>query len=112
MPGVVVDVVCRPSVAVVAVAPETVADSGWQDGDDTAPAGPEATVQEKVTAPVNPPSGVRVRVDEADAPGVANETAVAEIPREGGTAAAWTVTETMVEAVILPVESVPVMVTE
>jgi hypothetical protein len=108
----VVDVVCRFRVAVEGDTPETVAVRDWQVGEETAPAGPEATAQEKVTVPVNPPSGVRVRVDVAEAPGVANVTAVEEIPREGATGAACTVTEAVVEAVILPVESVPVMVTE
>lgn len=104
--------VSRFSVEVEGDVPETVAERVWQVGEETAPVGPEATVQEKATAPVNPPSGVRVRVEVAAAPGEAMVTAVPEMVREGATAAAWTVTEAVVEAVILPVESVPAMATE
>jgi hypothetical protein len=109
---VVVDVVCRSRVAVEGDAPETVAERGWHVGEETAPVGPEAIVQEKLTPPVNPPRGVRVIVEVDAAPGVANVTAVAEIPSEGAAVAAWTVIEAVVEAVILPVGSAAVMVTE
>ena len=96
------EVVCRLSVAVAGAAPEIVAVADEQTGAETAPLGLAVTAQVRVTVPVNPPDGVSVTVEAAEAPGLAIVTAVADIVRDGTTAAP-TVTGTVVEAVISPV---------
>ncbi len=97
------EVVCRLSVAIADAVPEMVAVAGAQAGAEAAPLGLAVTAQVRVTDPVKPPDGVRVRVEAADAPGLAMVTGVAESVRDGITGAALTVTGTVVEAVILPV---------
>jgi hypothetical protein len=104
---VVAEVVCRLNAAVVGEVPEMVDVMEVQVGAETAPAGPDVTVQVKMTDPVKPPAGVKVTVELALAPGPDIVDGVAEMVSDGITAAD-TVTCTLVDAVIFPVaESTP-----
>jgi hypothetical protein len=98
----VAEVVCRLRGVVEAPLPEIVAVAGEQVGAEAAPLGPPDTTQVKLTVPVNPPDGVSVMVEAADPPGPAIVTGVAAMATDGVTTAP-TLTEAVVDAVILPV---------
>ena len=99
--------IVRGAVAAVAPVIEAVADA--QAGAETALAGALETTQPRVTVPVNPPAGVRVIVEEPVAPGLEMVTAVPAMLSDGVRAAS-TLTGIVVEAVTLPLVSVPVTV--
>ena len=105
------EVVCRLSVAVEAAAPVMLAVVLGHAGAEAAPVGPDVTEHVSVTVPVNPPAGVRVRVEDADAPGLATVTAAPEMLSDGVTTAS-TLTWIVVDALTVPVESTPAIVSE
>jgi hypothetical protein len=106
-----VEVVCRFSVTVEAAEPVMLAVAPEQVGAEVAPVGPAVTVHASVIVPVNPPAGVSVMVEAPAAPGLAMVTAVPEMLSDGVTIAS-TLTWIAVEALTVPVESTPEMVSE
>ena len=98
------------SVEVTGCVPGIATDGATEQAGAVAPAAPLATAQVSATLPVNPPLGVMVRLDVAEAPGAKGLMALPLNANVGGCAGLVMVIATLVFWVRVP--EVPVTVAE